>query len=86
MQNYIEDLLKLYELNNEKGVELPIQVNHGLTIESNDEKENLCELVDSTTYRQAIGKKMYFLVCTRPDISCSVTNAVSVLSRFMKKP
>ena len=46
MQNYIEDLLKLYELNNEKGVELPIQVNHGLTIESNDEKENLCELVD----------------------------------------
>ena len=43
-QDCIEDLIKLYELNNENGAELPIQVNHGLTIELNDEKENHREL------------------------------------------
>ena len=81
-QNYIEDLIKLYELNNEKGVDLPIQVNHGLTIELNNAKENLRELVESTTYRQGLGKIIYLIVCSRPDISYTV----SVLFRFMSKP
>ena len=81
-QNYIDDIIKLYELNNDKNVELPIQPSHGLTLELNDEKEPLRELVDSTKYRQAIGKLMYLMVCTRPDISY----AVSVLSRFMSQP
>lgn len=36
-QNYIDDIVKLYELNNEKNVDLPIQPNHGLTLELNDE-------------------------------------------------
>ena len=80
--NYIDDLVKFYELNNEKNVELPIQPNHKLTVDLNDEKDNLKAFVDSTKYRQAIGKLMYLMVCTRPDISY----AVSVLSRFMTKP
>ena len=38
--------------------------------------------MDVTSYRQAIGKIMYLMVCTRPDISY----AVSILSRFMSEP
>jgi len=32
-QNYIDDLIKFYDLKNEKLVELPIQPNHKLTLE-----------------------------------------------------
>ncbi len=81
-KNYIDDLIKLYDLTNQKNVELPIQPNHRLTINLNEENDNLKQLVDSTKYRQAIGKLMYLMVCTRPDISY----AVSMLSRFMKQP
>lgn len=80
--NYIDDLIKMYGLNNEKIVEIPIQPNHRLTVDLNDEKELLKEPVDITNYRQAIGKLMYLMVCTRPDISY----AVSLLSRFMAEP
>ena len=80
--NYIDDLIKLYGLNNEKPVDLPILPNHKLTIDLADEQEALRVPIDDTKYRQAIGKLMYLMVCTRPDISY----AVSALSRFMSEP
>ncbi len=80
--NYIDDLIKLYGLNNEKTVDLPIQPNHRLTLDLTDEPDELKASVDETKYRQAIGKLMYLMVCTRPDISY----AVSILSRFMSAP
>ena len=79
---YIDDLIQFYQLNNEKPIEIPILPTHKLTTDLNEEKEPLRELVDITQYRQAIGKLMYLMVCTRPDICY----AVSVLSRFMSKP
>ena len=80
--NYIDNLIQLYSLNNEKSVDLPIQPNHKLTLDLSDEKNPLKEPVDSKAYRQAIGRLMYLMVCTRPDISY----AVSCLSRFMSAP
>lgn len=80
--NYIDDLVKFYDLKNEKQVAIPIQPNHKLTVDLADEQEKLRAEVDSTTYRQAIGKLMYLMTCTRPDICY----AVSVLSRFMTNP
>jgi len=80
--NYIDDLVKFYDLKNEKQVAIPIQPNHKLTVDLADEQEKLRAEVDSTTYRQAIGKLMYLMTCTRPDICY----AVSVLSRFMTAP
>jgi hypothetical protein len=47
-----------------------------------DETDTLKQSVDNEKYRQAIGKLMYLMVCTRPDISF----AVSLLSRFMADP
>ena len=81
-QNYIDDLIKFYDLKNEKLVELPIQPNHKLTLELAVEKGALRELNDESKYRQAIGKLMYLMVCTRPEI----VYAVFVFSRFMRQP
>ena len=80
--NYIDDLVKFYNLKNEKLVSIPIQPNHKLTSDLADEQEKLRAEVDSTIYRQAIGKLMYLMTCSRPDICY----AVSVLSRFMTAP
>ena len=55
-KNYIDDLIKLYDLNNEKSVDLPIQPNHKLTIEFSDEPDALRISVENTKYYQAIGK------------------------------
>jgi len=81
-QNYIDDLVKIYELKNEKPVYIPIQPNHKLTTDLLDKQEQLRAEVDTTTYRHEIGKLMYLMTCTRPDICC----AVSVSSRFMTAP
>jgi len=81
-QNYIDDLVKFYELKNEKPVYIPIQPNHKLTTDLLDDQEQLRAEVDTITYRQAIGKLMYLRTCNRPDICYTV----SVLSRFMTAP
>jgi len=52
---------------------------NNITTDLEDEQENLRAPVDSTKYRQAIGKLMYLMKCSRPDICYSVL----VLSRFM---
>jgi len=66
--SYIDDIIKLYELNNEKNVEPLIQPNHELTLELNDELKPMRIPIDTTKYRQVIGKLIYLMVCTRPDI------------------
>ena len=81
-KNYIDEIIKEYDLKSEKEATIPIQPNHKLTVDLCDEKEKLREELDPTKYRAAIGKLMYLMICTRPDICY----AVAVLSRFMSKP
>ena len=80
--NYIDDLIKFYDLRNDKRVSIPIKPNHKLTVDLEDEKDHLRADADSTEYRQVIGKLMYLMKCSRPDICY----AVCVLSRFMSAP
>ena len=68
-------------MKNEILVELPIQPNHKLTLELADEKGALRKLFDASKNRKAIGKLMYLMVSTRPDIAY----VFSVLSRFMSQ-
>jgi hypothetical protein len=65
-----------------KTSDIPIQPNHKLTSELNNENETLRHLIDPTKYRQAIESLIYLMTCSRPDIWFSV----SILSRFMEKP
>jgi hypothetical protein len=82
-RNYIEKLINQFKnLKDSKSVDIPIQPNHKLTSDLTNETEELRQLVDPTTYRQAIGSLIYLMTATRPDISY----AVSFLSRFMQEP
>ena len=53
-----------------------------MTIDLSNDKQPLREPVDSTKYRQAIGRLMYLMVCTRPDIA----SAIGQVSRFLENP
>jgi hypothetical protein len=82
-KNYIEKLIDRFKnLKDSKELDIPLQPNHKLTSDLNDETEELRNLIDPTIYRQAIGSLIYLMTCTRPDISYSV----STLSRFMQEP
>jgi hypothetical protein len=81
-QHYINEIMELYCVNNLKTTEIPMQPNLGLTSDLESESEALRSPVDRAIYQQVIGKLMYLMVCTRPDISFTV----SVLSRFVTQP
>ncbi len=79
---YINKLIERFKLNNSKESDIPIQPNHGLTVELVGQNENLRVPVDETEFRRMIGSLIYLMISTRPDISYSV----GVLSRFMQAP
>lgn len=75
-QNYIEKILKFFNLENAKTSKIPLDSgyqnnsNIGKPLENND------------LYRKAIGSLLYLSVNTRPDISASI----SILSRKVNNP
>lgn len=69
-ENYIETLLKKFDMEDCNPVETPIEC------KLNVEKTNLCE--ENLPYQKLIGSLMYLSVLTRPDISY----ATSYLSQF----
>ena len=79
---YIEEVMKQFNITNLKTVEIPLQPNLGLSLDLSDESEELKKPVDITLYQSAIGKLMYLMTGTRPDISFSL----SLLSRFSSSP
>jgi hypothetical protein len=81
-KHFINKLIEEFNLQLSKENDIPIQPNHNLTRDLTNEKESLRELVDATKYRQVIGKLLYLMTCTRPDISY----AVGLLARFMQEP
>ena len=76
------EIMEMYSINNEKPVDTPIQPNLGLSIDLVNEEDTMRVPVDTTKYRQAIGKLMYLMICSRPDLSFSV----SLLLRFLHSP
>jgi hypothetical protein len=79
---YIEEIMRQFNVTNVKEVAIPLQPNLGLSLELLDESDELRMLVDRTLYQSALGKLMYLMTGTRPDISFSV----SLLSRFSSCP
>jgi len=71
--NYVDEITTMFNVNNVKAQLIPLQSNFGLNLELSEEVEVLRQPVDVTKYRQAIGKLMYLMVCTRPDMSFSVS-------------
>ena len=74
-EKYAADILKKYYMKDCKAVSTPMDLNEKLS--SNDGAHK----VDENQYRSLVGSLIY-LTHTRPDI----TQAVSMLSRFMHSP
>jgi hypothetical protein len=81
-KNYIDKIIKTFDLYDTKSVDIPLQPNQYITDELVDKNEQLRRFINSNKYRKAIGMLIYLMVGTRPDICYTV----SVLSRYMQNP
>ena len=75
--NYTRELLRRYGMEECKPVGTPMNTSQQLTQAKDGE-----ESVDRTRYQSLIGSVMYLSVCTRPDITYSVSN----LAKFSQHP
>ena len=81
-EDYIDKVLKRFNMKDAKSVTLPLAKHFKLTkhlcLKIDKEKEYMTKV----TYTSTVGSLMYAMVCTRPDIA----QAVGVVSRFMNNP
>ena len=68
MHQHNYEIIQFYNLTNEDKSITP--KTHKLDLKG--EKEKLKEKIDSTKYRQAIGKIVYLMVYSRIDMLCSI--------------
>ena len=74
-QGYVEDTLKKFNMFHCKPVATPEAVGSQLKTPSSDNnngKDNDNNDMTNIPYREAVGKLMYAMVCTRPDIASAV--------------
>ena len=76
-KQYIEKMLKKYQLEDVKPVSTPADPNVRLR-----KDDSVSKAVDSVVYQSMIGSLLYAAVGTKPDIS----HAVGVVSKFSSKP
>lgn len=74
-QKYVVDILKKFGMESCNSVRNPIVLGHKLS------KEGARPAVDSTTFKQLVGRLRY-LTATRPDLIFSV----KLVSRYMENP
>jgi transposase InsO family protein len=79
-QHYIEQVVKMYHLEESKDVSTPLDNHQRLCIQGTNDGLNR-EPTDKP-YREVIGSLMYAMLGTRPDISF----AVNVLARYCQAP
>jgi hypothetical protein len=72
---YIQDLLKKFEMKNDKPIKTPMGINGHLDLDTEGKS------VDQKVYRSMIGSLLY-LCASRPDIMLSV----SMCARFQANP
>eukprot|EP00253_Pinus_taeda_P009593 PITA_09593 len=75
-------MLQRFNMQDSKPVKVPIPVGVKLSTEQCPKTQEEEEDMSRVPYASAVGRLMYAMVCTRPDIA----HAVGVLSRFMSKP
>ena len=76
-KNYLQGVLKRFEMENCKPVSTPLGFGKKYEVLSKEEKS-----VDVKTYQMAIGCLNYATLISRPDLAV----AVGVLSKFMANP
>ena len=79
---YIQKVLKIFNMKNEKPVSTPFSSHFKLSKEMCPKTQEEMNYMSKVPYSSAVGSLMYARVCTRPDIA----HAVGVVSRYMKNP
>jgi len=74
---YIEKVLKRFNMQNEKLVSTPFYIHFKLSKEMCPKTQEDVDYISKVPYASAVGSLMYAMVCTRPDIA----HAVGVVSR-----
>ncbi|RDX62691.1 hypothetical protein CR513_58952, partial [Mucuna pruriens] len=81
-KDYIEKILKRFNMHNAKPARIPIAGHFKLSKSQCPKNEEEREEMNKVPYSSAVGSLMYAMVCTRPDIGY----AVGVVSRFLSDP
>ena len=79
--NYIEDVLKQFNIERCKPVETPFDVNSNLLKLSDDEIVNVQTEMEGVPYKAGVGSLIFAMMGTGADISF----AMSTVSQFMSK-
>lgn len=81
-KDYIENVLKRFNMENCKPVKTPLDPNQILTKEMAPEEDTEISEMKNVPYKEALGSLMYAYLVTRMDLGC----AVSTLGAFAENP
>eukprot|EP00253_Pinus_taeda_P002267 PITA_02267 len=76
---YIQNVLKIFNIHNAKPVSTPFARHFKLSKEMCPKTQDDMDYMSKVPYALVVGSLMYAMVCTRPDIA----HAVGVVSRYM---
>ena len=79
---YIQKVLKIFNMQNEKPVSTPFASHFKLSKEMCPKTQEDMDYMSKVPYASVVGSLMYAMVCTRPNIA----HAVGVVSRYMNNP
>lgn len=80
--DYIEKVLKLFQMEKAKPVKTPIGIHFKLKSATDKELKEQSEAMSKVPYANVMGSVMYMMIGTRPDIAY----AVGMVTRFMGNP
>ena len=81
-KGYIEKVLHCFNMHNAKPVSTPLATHFKLSSALCPVSEDDIEYMSRVLYSNAVGSLMYAMVCSRPDLS----HSLSVVSRYMANP
>ncbi|GJV77649.1 hypothetical protein Tco_1509233 [Tanacetum coccineum] len=74
--------MNYYKVNNGKAVSVPLGTHFKVSLKDCPSSDWDVERMSKVPYANAVGRLMYLMVCTRPDI----VYAVSIVSRYLANP
>ena len=80
--HYLEKALGRFNMDNCKAVSTPLTAHFRLSAECCPQSDEDIDRMSNVPYSSVVGSLMYAMVCTRSDLS----HTVSVVSRYMHNP
>ena len=80
--DYVKKVLKRFQMDSSKAVTIPLAQQFKLSKEQCPKTDSERREMSKIPYASIVGSIMYTMVCTRPDLS----HSISVASRFMADP